>query len=126
MISPVLGFSPALEHFPFALTLFVIAGLDPAIHLFPKARWTRGSSPRVTVTEVGSSSSERVLVLSFSSWALVLGFGEHVARAAHCDDTPRFFWIVLDRGTDARDVDINRAVEGLDRFAFDRIHQRVA
>jgi hypothetical protein len=25
-----------LEHFPFALTQFVIAGLDPAIHLLPK------------------------------------------------------------------------------------------
>jgi hypothetical protein len=27
---------PFLEHFPFALTQFVIAGLDPAIHLLPK------------------------------------------------------------------------------------------
>src|SRR3984893_15939497 len=56
----------------------------------------------------------------------VLRFGEYVARASHCDDAPRLFWIVLDGRADARDVDINRAIERLNRLAFERIHQRFA
>src|SRR6185295_3326940 len=52
--------------------------------------------------------------------------GENVARAAHGDEAARLLRIVLDRRADARDVHVDRAVEGLERLASYQVHQRVA
>src|SRR6478672_7429119 len=51
---------------------------------------------------------------------------EHVARAAHGEDAARRLRIVLDHGADARDMNVDRAVEGLERMALERIHDLVA
>src|SRR4029077_9015984 len=56
----------------------------------------------------------------------ILLLGEHVARAAHGDDAARLLYIVLDRGADARDVHVDRAVEGLELLALHQVHQRLA
>src|SRR5690606_3201724 len=56
----------------------------------------------------------------------ILAAGEHVARAAHGADAPRPPRVVLDGGADARDVDVDRAVERLERRAPHAVHQRVA
>src|SRR6188508_995624 len=50
---------------------------------------------------------------------------EHVAGAAHREDAARRLRVVLDDGADARDVDVDRAVEGLERMALQRIHDLV-
>ena len=51
---------------------------------------------------------------------------EHVARAAHREHAARRLRVVLDRRADARDVDVDRAVEGLQRIALERVHDLVA
>src|SRR5919204_2491975 len=56
----------------------------------------------------------------------VLLLGEHVARAAYGDDAARLLRIVLDGGADARDVHVDRAVEGLELLALHEVHQRLA
>src|ERR671936_1023827 len=56
----------------------------------------------------------------------VLLLGEHVARAAHGDDAARLLRIILDRGADARDMHVDRAVEGLELLALHEVHQRLA
>jgi hypothetical protein len=45
------GTSPAMTRGYDLTTLFVVAGLDPAIHLPEESflRWMRGSSPRMTI-----------------------------------------------------------------------------
>src|SRR5262245_39469990 len=57
--------------------------------------------------------------------ASLLLAGEHVAGAAHGEDAARLLRIVLDRRADPRDVDVDRAIEGLERLALDEIHQRI-
>ena len=48
-----------------------------------------------------------------------LRFREHIARAAHGDDPARMFRIVFDGGADARDMNVDRAIEGFQRFALE-------
>src|SRR4029077_17773325 len=55
----------------------------------------------------------------------VLGLGENIARAADRDDAPRLFWIVLDRGANARHMNVDRPVERIHLFTFDQVHQGV-
>ena len=52
--------------------------------------------------------------------------GEDVARAAHRQDAARLLGIVLDGGADADDMDVDRAVEGLELLALQQVHQRIA
>src|SRR5438045_6392592 len=51
---------------------------------------------------------------------------EHVARSAHRQYPLGLLGIVLDGGADAADVDVDRAVERLELFALQEIHQRIA
>src|SRR2546426_1316693 len=55
--------------------------------------------------------------------ASVLLLGEDVAGAADREDATRPLRVVLDGRADARDVDVDRAVEGLERLAPDEIHE---
>src|SRR5712672_2471919 len=56
----------------------------------------------------------------------ILVTGEDVARAAHRQDAARLLGIVLDGGADARDMDVDRAVEGFELLTLEQVHQRVA
>src|SRR5262245_43965614 len=51
--------------------------------------------------------------------------GEHVAGAAHGEDAARLLRVVLDCRADPRDMDVDRAIEGLERLALDEIHQGI-
>src|SRR5258708_13678991 len=51
---------------------------------------------------------------------------EDVARAAHRQDAAWLLGIVLDGGADARDMDVDRAVEGFELLALQEVHHRVA
>jgi hypothetical protein len=50
--------------------------------------------------------------------AAILLAREDVARAAHGQDPSRLLWVVLDRGADPEDVDVDRAVELFERAAL--------
>ena len=51
---------------------------------------------------------------------------EHIAGAAHGDDAARLLRIVLDGGADARDVDVDRAVERFEPLVLHHVHDGVA
>ena len=89
----------------------------------PAVRTTRTRLPnRQIYLEVEPLHPGLLSAFAMRAWLSVLGLGEHVTCAADCDDAPGFSWIIFDRGTDTGDMDINRAVESLDRLALDRIH----
>ena len=56
----------------------------------------------------------------------VLDPRKHIARAAHCQNAQRSLRIAFDDGTNARDMHVDRAVERVQRFATDQIHQLLA
>ena len=51
--------------------------------------------------------------------------GKDIARAADRDHSARVSWVILDRCADAGDVDVNRAVEGLQLIIFRQLHKRL-
>ena len=58
--------------------------------------------------------------------ASVLRFREDVTGAAHGYDSTRRFWVVLDGGPDARNVNVYGAVEGIKCLTLECVHQSIA
>src|SRR4051794_28871970 len=57
---------------------------------------------------------------------MLLGPGEHVADAAHRLDVARLLRVELELGAQLGDVDVDRAVEGLELFALERVEEVLA
>src|SRR5262245_47053730 len=93
----------------------------------PKARERSPGSkgPRIPARTLPGSREPRDIFVN-KACASVLLPSEHVTGAAHGKNAARFLRVVLDRGPDARDMDVDRTVESLQRLAPDEIHQALS
>src|SRR5262249_60377733 len=68
----------------------------------------------------------KVDLLIEASHCLFLRLREYVTGTPHGDDAARILRIVFNRRADARDMDIDRTIEGLKAPVLDDIHQGLA